>query len=151
MTVSGSRARWLVGGAIVSLCLNLFLVGSLAGHWFSGPPFGRGGPGSRMEAMIEGLPDDVRPIFKKEFAAAKPQFDAARDQVRAARDKVEKAAEADPFDPAAFDQAFGELQIAMDGIQKSAHDTISRILPQIPAKQRHDLVEQWSKRWNRKP
>jgi hypothetical protein len=92
----------------------------------------------------------VRPIFKQEFGAAKPQFDAARDQVRAARDKVEQAAEADPFDPAAFDQAFDELQTAMDGVQKIAHQTIGKILPQIPAKQRHELVEQWAKRWGRK-
>ncbi|MES1153035.1 MAG: periplasmic heavy metal sensor, partial [Dongia sp.] len=68
---------------------------------------------------------------------------------KAARAKVEQAAEADPFDPAAFDQAFGELQTAMDGIQKVAHETISKILPQLPARQRHDLVEQWSKRWDR--
>jgi uncharacterized membrane protein len=153
MTISGSGARWLVGGAVLSLCINLFLVGLMAGHWFYGPPFGPGGPGGGpgrgMEAMINGLPEDVRPVFKQEFGAAKPQFDAARDQMRAARDKVEKAAEADPFDPAAFDQAFAELQTAMDGMQASAHQTIGKILPQLSAKQRHDLVEAWSKRWNR--
>jgi uncharacterized membrane protein len=157
MTISGSGARWLVGGAVVSLCINLFLIGLMAGHWIYGPPFGPHGPGGPggpgkpgMEAMINGLPQDVRPVFKQEFSAAKPQFDAARDQVRAARDKVEKAAQADPFDPAAFDQAFDELQTAMDGIQKVAHETISKILPQIPAAQRHELVEQWAKRWDRK-
>ncbi len=154
MTLSGSGAKWLVGGAVVSLCINLFLIGLMAGHWFYGPPpFGPGGPGGGpgrgMEAMINGLPEDVRPVFKKEFGAAKPQFDAARDQMRAARDKLEKAAQADPFDPAAFDQAFGDLQTAMDGMQKSAHDTIGKILPQLSATQRHDLVEAWAKRWNR--
>ncbi|HVY99811.1 MAG TPA: periplasmic heavy metal sensor [Dongiaceae bacterium] len=154
MTLSGSGAKWLVGGAVVSLCINLFLVGLMAGHWIYGPPrFGPGGPGGPgrggMEAMIGGLPEEVRPIFKQEFGAARAQFDSARDQVRAARDKVEQAAEADPFDPAAFDAAFDELQTAMDGIQKIAHQTIGRILPQISAKQRHDLVEQWSKRWDR--
>ena len=152
MTISGPGARWLVGGAVVSLCVNLFLIGLMAGHWIYGPPrFGPGGGPGRpgMEAMINGLPEDVRPVFKQEFGAAKPQFDAARDQIKAARAKVEQAAEADPFDPAAFDQAFGELQTAMDGIQKVAHETISKILPQLPARQRHDLVEQWSKRWDR--
>ena len=155
MTVSGSGAKWLLGGAIVSLCLNLFLVGLSAGHWFYGPPFGPrgmgpdgpGGPGHGIEAMIGGLPPEVRPIFKEKFQAAKPQFDSARDQIRAARDKVAQAAEADPFDPAAFDQAFHDLQTAMDGMGAIAHQTIREILPQIPAKERHDLVEQWSKRW----
>ena len=153
MTITGSGARWLVGVVVVSLCINLFLIGLMAGPWVYGPPFGPGGPGPKrgVEAMISGLPAEVRPVFKQEFGAAKPQFDAARDQVRAARAKVEKAAEADPFDPAAFDQAFDELQTAMDGVQKIAHQTIGKILPQIPAPQRHDLVEQWSKRWDRRP
>jgi uncharacterized membrane protein len=157
MTLSGSGARWLVGGAVVSLCINLFLIGLMAGHWIYGPPFGPhgpgGGPGPKggMEAMINGLPEDMRPIFKQEFGAAKPQFDTARDQVRDARTKVEQAAQADPFDPAAFDQAFDQLQASMDGVQKIAHQTIGKILPQLSAQQRRDLVQQWSKRWDRRP
>ena len=27
MTLSGARAKWLIGVAVVSLCVNLFLVG----------------------------------------------------------------------------------------------------------------------------
>jgi uncharacterized membrane protein len=153
MTIAGAGARWLVAGVVVSLCLNLFLIGLMAGHFIYGPGFGRGGPGAGprhgMEAMINGLPEAVRPIFKEKFTAAKPQFDAARDQIRAARDKVAKAAEADPFDPAAYDAAFAELQTALNGVQKIAHQTIGEILPQIPADQRHKLVEQWEKRWDR--
>ena len=159
MTISGSGARWLMGAAVVSLCLNLFLVGLMAGHWIYGPRFGPMGPGGPegpgshgMEAIIAGLPEDVRPLFKKSFEAAKPQFDQARDQIHAARDKLAKAAEADPFDPAALDAAFHDLQQAMDGMALTAHQTIRDILPQIPAKERHDIVEQWLHRWrDRRP
>ncbi|HEY4163736.1 MAG TPA: periplasmic heavy metal sensor [Dongiaceae bacterium] len=150
MTIGGSGGKWLIGGAIVSLCLNLFLVGLLAGHWIYGPHPGARGASSRgggPEAMIMGVPPDLRPLIKEKFDAARPQFQAARDQVRAARDKVAAAASADPFDPAAFDQAFTGLQQAMDGVQKIAHETISAILPQIPAKERKDLVDKWAKRW----
>jgi uncharacterized membrane protein len=152
MTIGGSRAKWLVGGVVVSLCLNLFLVGLLAGHWMYGPHggghSGASGRGGGPEAMIMGVPPELRPMVKQKFDAAKPRFQAARDQMHAARDKVAAAASADPFDPAAFDQAFGELQQAMDGVQKIAHETISEILPQIPAKERKDLVDKWSKRWH---
>jgi uncharacterized membrane protein len=158
MTISGPSAKWLVGAGIVSLCLNLFLVGMMAGHWLYGPRYGQmgpggtiGGPGRGLEAMVMGLPAELRPLIKDKFAAAKPQFDAARSQMRAARGKVAQAAEADPFDPTAFDAAFGELQTAMDGMQKIAHDTIRDILPQIPAKERQHLVEQWSRRWGGGP
>ena len=154
MTVSGSKAKWLIGVAAVSLCANLFLVGLMAGHRIYGPGlFGHGGPdGPRrgMEAMIAGVPEDLRPMVKEKFEAAKPKFQAQRDQIKAARDKLAAAAEADPFDPAAFDQAFGDFQQAMGGMGTIAHQTIREILPQIPAEQRKQLVEKWSKRWGPK-
>jgi uncharacterized membrane protein len=152
MTLSGSRATWLIGIAAVSLCVNLFLVGSMAGHWFPRGHDGPGGPDGprRLEAMIAGMPEDLRPLIKDKFEAAKPQFQAQRDKIRAARDKVAAAAEAEPFDPAAFDQAFKDLQATMAGMGSIAHQTIREILPQIPAEQRKQLVEKWSKRWGPK-
>jgi uncharacterized membrane protein len=154
MTLSGSGAKWLIGVAAVSLCVNLFLVGLMAGHWIYGPGFlGRGGsdgPRRGIEAMIAGVPEDLRPMIKEKFDAAKPQFQAQRDKIRAARDKVAAAGRADPFDPAAFDQAFHEFQQAMDGMGAIAHQTIREVLPQIPAEQRKQLVEKWAKRWGPK-
>jgi uncharacterized membrane protein len=150
MTLIGSRAKLLIGIAAVSLCVNLFLVGSMAGHWFPrghDGPGGPDGPRGRLEAMIAGMPEDLRPLIKDKFEAAKPQFQAQRDKIRAARDNVATAAEAEPFDPAAFDQAFKELQASMAGMGAIAHQTIREILPQIPAEQRKQLVEKWSKRW----
>jgi Spy/CpxP family protein refolding chaperone len=156
MTLSRSGAKWLIGIAAVSLCANLFLVGLMAGHWIYGPPgmFGHGGPdGPRrgIEAMIAGVPEDLRPMIKEKFDAAKPQFQAQREQIKAARDKLAAAAEADPFDPAAFDQAFRDFQQAMSGMGAIAHQTIREILPKIPAEQRKQLVEKWSKRWGKGP
>ena len=82
MTISGASAKWLIGVVAVSLCINLFLVGLMAGHWIYGPGFlGRGGPdGPRrgIEAMIAGVPEDLRPMIKQKFDAAKPQFQALR-------------------------------------------------------------------------
>jgi uncharacterized membrane protein len=150
MTLTGARAKWLIAIAAVSLCVNLFLVGSMAGHWFPRGHDGPGGPdGPRrgLEAMIAGMPEDLRPLIKDKFEAAKPQFQAQRDKIRDARDKVAAAAEAEPFDPVAFDQAFKGLQEAMSGMGAIAHQTIREILPQIPAEQRKQLVEKWSKRW----
>jgi uncharacterized membrane protein len=152
MTLSRSGAKWLIGVAVVSLCANLFLVGLMAGHWIDGP--WRGGPdGPRrgIEAMIAGVPEELRPLIKQKFDAAKPQFQAQRDKIRAARDNVAAAAEADPFDPAAFDQAFKGLQEAMEGMGAIAHQTIREIMPQIPAEQRKKLVDSWSKRWGKGP
>jgi uncharacterized membrane protein len=154
MTLSGSGAKALIGVAVVSLCVNLFLVGLMAGHWIEGPGFfGHGrpdGPRRGFDAMIAGVPEDLRPMVKQKFDAAKPQFQAQREKIGAARDKLAAAAEADPFDPAAFDQAFGEFQQAMDGMGAIAHQTIREILPQVPAEQRKQLVEKWSKRWGPK-
>ena len=89
MTLSGSGAKWLIGVAVVSLCVNLFLVGLMAGHWIYGPGmFGHGGPdGPRrgIEAMISGVPEGLRPMIKEKFDAAKPQFQAQREKIREVR------------------------------------------------------------------
>jgi uncharacterized membrane protein len=153
MTISGSGAKWLIGVAVVSLCVNLFLVGLMAGHMIYGPGLFRGGPdGPRrgFDAMIAGVPEDLRPMIKQKFDAAKPQFQAQRDKIRDARDKLATAGKADPFDPGAFDQAFHEFQDTMDGMGALAHQTIREILPQIPAEQRKQLVDKWAKRWGPK-
>jgi Spy/CpxP family protein refolding chaperone len=154
MTLSRAGGRWLIGIAAVSLCVNLFLVGLMAGHKIYGPGlFGHGGPdGPRrgIEAMIAGVPEDLQPMIKEKFEAAKPQFQAQREQIKAAREKLAAAAKADPFDPAAFDQAFHEFQQTMDGMGALAHQTIREILPQIPAEQRKQLVDKWAKRWGPK-
>lgn len=152
MTLAGSRATWLIGVAVVSLCINLFLVGSMAGRWLDGPHHGGpdGPPRRGIEAMIAGVPEDLRPMIKEKFDAAKPQFQAQREKIRAARDKLATAAKAEPFDPAAFDQAFHDFQQEMEGMGAIAHQTIREILPQIPAAQRQQLVDKWAKRWDRK-
>lgn len=154
MTLSGPKAKWLLGVAVVSLCVNLFLVGLMAGHRIYGPGFlrpgGHDGSHRGMEAIIAGVPEDLRPMIRQKFDAAKPQFQAQRAEIRAARDKLAVAASADPFDPAAFDQAFGDFQQAMSGMGAVAHQTIREILPQIPAAPRKQLVNKWSKRWGRK-
>jgi uncharacterized membrane protein len=149
MTLSRAATKVLIGVAVVSLCVNLFLVGSMAGRWFDGSR-GHGGPRGGIEAMIAGMPEDLRPLIKQKFDAAKPQFQAQREKIRAARQKVAQAAQADPFDPAAFDAAFKEFQAAMDGMGTLAHQTIGEILPQIPAEQRKVLVDKWAKRWGPK-
>ena len=85
-------------------------------------------PRRGVEAFIAGVPEDLRPIIREKFDAAKPQFQAQRAEIRAARDKLAAAASADPFDPAAFDQAFGEFQQTMSGMGAIAHQTIREIL-----------------------
>jgi len=155
MTLGRSGAKWLIGVAAVSLCANLFLVGLMAGHRIYGPRFGDhdgpDGPRRGIEAIIAGVPEDLRPLIKQKFDAAKPQFQAQREKIHDARDKVAAAAEADPFDPAAFDTAFKNFQEAMSGMGAIAHQTIRDILPQIPAEQRKALVDKWSKRWGKGP
>jgi hypothetical protein len=160
MTLSGSKVKWLIGAAIVSLCLNLFLVGLMAGGRMHGwGPHGPDGPGGGfmggmmrgfgpgMMPGLDGVPPEVRDLVKQKFEAQKPKFEAGRDAVKAAREKLASAASADPYDPAAFDAAFQEMQQAMLDMAATAHATIGEILPQVPAETRRD----WVAHWGRKP
>ena len=156
MTITGSKANWLVGLGVLSLCLNLFLVGMMAGgrmHAFGphGPGGWRGPFGPDMMAGLEGVPPDVKDLVKQKFETDKPKFDAARSAIKAAKEKLAAAAAADPYDQAAMDAAFEEMRQAMQNMAQTAHQTISEILPQIPANVRKDWVEQWGKRGGGNP
>ena len=156
MTISGSKAKWLVGLGILSLCLNLFLVGMMAGgrmHGFGphGPGGWRGPFGPDMMAGLEGMPPDVKELVKQKFETDRPKFEAARNAIKEAKEKLATAAAADPYDQAAMDAAFEEMRQAMQNMALTAHQTISEILPQVPAKVRHDWVDQWGKRGGGNP
>ena len=155
MTISGTKANWLVGAAILSLCLNLFLIGMMAGGRMHG--FGPHGPGGSMGgfmggfgpgmmAGMDGVPPEVRDLVKRKFEAQKPKFEAGRDAIKAAKDKLAAAAAADPYDPAAFDAAFQEMQQAMQGMADAAHETIAQILPEVPVELRRDWIEHWGRK-----
>ena len=141
MTISGAKAKWLMAGAIVSLCLNLFLLaGMAAGHMhapWGGPEGGKGG------MVMATVPPELRGIIRDKLKARGPEFKQEREAMRAQRLKVADALAADPFDPVALDAALGELEQSAGRLLHHAQQGLGRIAGELTPEQRKQWAEGW--------
>jgi len=147
MTISGAKAKWLLGGAIVSLCLNLFLIGGMiAGrmHGSMGGPAGRGGG-----MVMATVPPELKPIIREKLKAHGPDFKAERDEMREIRARVADALTAEPFDRAKFDAALAELERSAGTILHLAQQGLSEIAAELTPEQRRQWAEGWRRMGSR--
>lgn len=118
---SSGASRWLKGALIVSVCLNLLIVGALGAHFFTrgfgGPPRGDGGMWSQGRDLIRALPRERRKVIIGEFQSHRQQFRQDREAIQAARINAGKALRSG--DAEAYRKAFDDLADAeANGLRK---------------------------------
>jgi len=146
--------RWItiLGAAlVVSLALNLFIGGVIAGHRF-GPrvDFDWQLTPARlklgMERVLRALPENdaevVRGLFEAERADITQRFQALQD----ARKAIGAALKAEPFDATAFTAAYEAMQARSQELQAAVHGVIKAAIPQLSAEGRAVIVE---RRWRK--
>lgn len=150
------RSRWLTIALVISLGINLLILGAIAGHLLSGQRHmwqrpgmmqgeaGRGSdrPGDMViQRMTAALPAEHRPAFEAAMAQHRAQLVEAGRTVRDARMKVRDAMVAEPFDPAKLDAAFAELRARSQELQTAVHAGVSAAAAKLPADARQKLAE----------
>lgn len=144
--LASTRKRWLLGGLIVSLCVNLFLLGGIFGGHFPGP-WGKHGrfPGVIMATV----PPDLKPVILEKFKASSAESKAERNVLKQEMDvkriAVADALAADPFDPEQLRSALSELEITATSMLSRAHRRIAEIASELTPEQRRDWAEGWRK------
>lgn len=153
--VTNLRAKpWLLIALFVSLVLNLFLGGIVAGRIASGSPIG--GPGRAwsggsdhgegparqfMQRMAASLPSEYRPSFEAVVAKHRPNVSQAGSRVREARAKVREAMLKEPFERAALEAAFADLRTRSDALQAALHAAIVEGAADLPPDARQRLAD----------
>jgi len=140
MTISGAKAKWLLGGAIVSLCLNLFLVGGMIAGRMHGP---MGGPEGRGGMIMATVPSDLKPIIREKLKARGPEFKAERDNIRKIKVQVADALAAEPFDPAKLEAVLADLEKSAGTILHLSQQGLSEIAVELTPEQRQKWAEGW--------
>lgn len=110
--------RTLLIVLVVSLAVNLFLVGAVAGGLVVGqkfrgdrPPMGRGGaPAQPLWRAGEALPPPQAKAYREALRGAGPELRAAMREARAERAQTWKALAAEPFDAAAAKQRLAQIR-----------------------------------------
>ncbi len=146
--------RWItvLGVAlVVSLGLNLFLVGIVAGRGF-GP---RGDFDWQLtpaklklgvERVLRALPADDAKLMRSLFEAQRPDIAQRFEALQDARKAVGAALKAEPFDAAAFTAAYEAMQARSQELQAAIHGLIKAAIPQLSADGRAAVVE---RRWRK--
>ena len=149
-----SARRWftVLGAAlVVSLALNLFFFGVIAGHRLSG----RGGPAWQLtpdrlkvgiERVLRALPDNDAKIVRELFETQRPDITQRFLALQDARRAIGAALKAEPFDPAAFTAAYEAMQARSQELQAAIHGVIKAAIPQLSPEGRAVIVE---RRWRK--
>lgn len=137
------RSKWLVAALVVSLALNLVLVGFFVGHVSDRPQWTQ----ARMDPSF-GLAQVLR-FLPKERREALIADDEARDirrslgrtmrSMREHQRAIHKALAAEPFDPDALTEALATFRVGMDEAQARTHGLFVRIANDLTPEERDQL------------
>ena len=127
----------------LSLALNLLLGGAIATHLLRAPA--PPPTGERWRILAEGTaatmnePDAGK--FKAVLAAQTPGLEAGAAEVRKAREAVRQALRAEPFNPAALEQAMAEASARRLEMQKRYQAMIATAAAQVSPEGRTRIAD----------
>ena len=173
MTLSSRAALLITVGAVVSLCVNLFLIGLLVGsHWHEGGPRHLRGPGpmafengmqggerpgerpedaGRGSGLMVPVPPEIRQQLKAILAPHEAEIEQSRKAMRAARSEVAKQLATEPLDLDGLKQALNGLQQQSVAMQQMMHDMLLEAAPKLSPEMRQRWAERWTGRQPQRP
>ena len=140
-----TQSRWITALSValfISLALNIFVAGWVAGHRM-GPPGGMGEAGIRIgiQRVLRFLPPDDKPVVEAMFEAERPNIRGQFQALREARKKVADILRAPDFDQAAFESAYGEMRQRSADVQNAIHALIVAAVPKLSPAGRRALAD----------
>ncbi|GEM_PF-4640305 len=130
-----SRQGFLIVALLVSLAVNLLVAGVVLGHWHhrdSRPP--------PMAWATDSLTEETRQIVRQRMRSQFPKVRPLREAMRSAVQDVRQAAGAEPFDPAAMNQALEAMREVTAQYQDLMQENAVELAAQLPAEQRLALL-----------
>ena len=138
-------ARGLASLLVVSLAVNLFLGGILAGR-ITGQAVMESQTRRSIRAMLAPLPDAKRELVRKEIATAMPRV---REQVAAlqkARAALAEEMVKPSLDSAALARGFNDVQTHTSAIGAELQQAMVRALPLLTQEERRAMVQALARR-----
>ena len=140
------KAKWLVIGLVVSLTLNLALVGFLIGRASGPSPWHRGAfdPVAGLPRLMNFLPKERR----RELIERQPRRDVreALRAMRRAQHAMDAALGAEPFDPAALAEALARYREHFAAAQERSHAGFAALAADLTPQERQRLLENLRRR-----
>ena len=144
------KSKWLLALLVLSLALNLALVGFLLGRssaGFAGGDPTRGFPRWAMMEMSPERREALRPALSNERANMRRQLRGLREHHQSLRSAVA----ATPFDAAALDAALADMRSAYAQVESANHAAFREFVTQLTTAERQQLARQLERQHPRRP
>lgn len=135
--------NWLVAGLVVSLAVNLLLVGFVAGHRLAraGVAPAMMDPSLALFRVVRRLPEPRReafqPVMREHFRAMGGKLD----RMRRAQKDVNDALTAEPFDAEALQAALEHFRAALLELQRNNGNLLVKVANTMSADERRQLEQ----------
>lgn len=139
--------RWLAGALIVSVAVNLALIGFVAGRLtMTGPVPANLDPSIGLFHVLRELPEgrrgELRPVIRKHVRGLHGDI---RD-MRAAQRRINDVLVTEPFDAQALDAALDAFRSALLASQRDNHAMLVRVAGSMTAEERAMLRDSMTRR-----
>ena len=132
MTRTMNSKTWLITALIISLGVNLLIVGVVIGRVISAPI----GPPHHfnwmMEEVDEQTRDKLRSSIRKNMKATRPM----RQGLRSAQRDLHEAIATEPFDKQQISKSFEQLRLQSSELQEAMHQQMLNTLGQLEPEER---------------
>lgn len=133
--------KWLIGGLVLSLILNLLLVGFVAGRASGfGPPGWGPDPTAGFFRLLGFLSDDRRAAIAPELRKHKDELWPVLRKMRGEQREVFETLTADPFDPVALEAALADLRTNLSAAQVASHHAFVEMAKSLTQDERESLA-----------
>ncbi len=132
--------KWLLGGFGLSLALNGLLIALLffqPGHHHGRHP----GPDVRVGRLEQHLKPESREVLRETVESRRETLKREFDAVRDARDRIAAVLEKEPFDRAALETAFAEVERRQDAVHATVQQSFIEAAARLPVEERVKLAK----------
>ena len=137
-----TKNKWLTIALVISLGVNLLLVGFTLGSKFRGPPSSMMiNPMFGLMRYADTLPMERRAELLKSMRSFRPERAQFR-QMRELQDNLRNEIRRDPLDPVVLKTALSALHNQMQAHQSASHDAFVQLMHSLTPAERVKLDEQ---------
>ena len=136
--MSAFRSRLLIVALVVSVAVNLLVVGGLIGRTLNDGPAASMPP--HLGWLIRDSKPDVREMLRERLRATAPQMRELRGNVRRVQRAFNQLASEDPLDEDAIEAALARIRTSNLEFQEAMHGQMTDIIRELDGEDRRKAI-----------
>ncbi len=144
MTLSG-RAATIIA-LVLSICLNVFVAGLIAGRASRGDAPANRNAGGGLQRFMSTVPAEARPVIRQALRNNRSGLQDLVAGVRQARRDAASVVGTEPFDSTAFEASLATVRDRSRALEAAVHAIIAEAIDELTPELRAEMAERWGGR-----